>query len=402
VIAEIVSIGTELLLGEIVDTNAAHIARHLTAIGVDHLFSSTVGDNEDRIVHVLRMAMDRSDVLITTGGLGPTVDDITRQAVARATDIELVSSPELLTQIEAHFRSRGYSMTENNRRQALIPLGAIPVENPVGTAPAFIVETGAKAIVCLPGVPREMAYLLQERVLPYLRQRMGQDAVILSRWVHTAAIGESAVDQAISDLMRWTNPTVGTRAHPGQTDVCITAKAGTREKAMGMLDAMEAEVRTRLGVAVYGVDDETLAGVVASALEHRGLSLAVADTVTEGAIAERLRAHGPPCILAAARSADTLNHLGQELSLGPQTDAETVSGVASALRAALSADLGLAVVSVGRPEPRVVAALATPGGSRERGWPSRGSSEHAIEWNVHLALDLLRRWLILAEEIGPA
>lgn len=400
-IAEIVSIGTELLLGEIVDTNAAHIARRLTAIGVDHYYSSTVGDNEDRIVHVLRTALGRSDVLITTGGLGPTVDDVTRQAVARAADTELVSSPELLTQIETHFHSRGYSMTENNRRQALIPLGAIPVENPVGTAPAFIVETGDKAIICLPGVPREMVYLLQERVLPYLRQRMGQDAVILSRWVHTVAIGEGAVDQAIPDLMRWGNPTVGTRAHPGQTDVCITAKAGTREKAIGMLDAMEAEVRSRLGVVVYGVDDETLAGVVASALEHRGLSLAVADTVTEGAIAGRLRAEGPARILAAARSAHTSNDLVQELSLGLLTDAEMVSGIASALRGAVSADLGLAVVSVGGDEPRVVAALATPGGLCERGWPSRGPSDYAAEWNVHLALDLLRRWLISADEIGP-
>ena len=224
-IAEIVTIGTELLLGEIVDTNSAHIAQQLTAIGVDHFFSTTVGDNLERIMSALRLALSRADVVITTGGLGRTVDDVTREAVGAVAWRELEFQPRLLEQIEGFFQRRGATMSPNNRRQAYVPAGAVIIENPVGTAPAFAVELDQKAIVSLPGVPHEMAYLLREVVLPYLSQRMGEHAVILVRQVHSVCIGESMVDQQITDLMHQRNPSVGTRAHPGQTDICITAKA---------------------------------------------------------------------------------------------------------------------------------------------------------------------------------
>ena len=259
-IAEIVTIGTELLLGEIVDTNSAHIAQQLTAIGVDHFFSTTVGDNLERIMSALRLALSRADVVITTGGLGPTVDDVTREAVAAVAGRELEFQPRLLEQIEGFFQRRGATMSPNNRRQAYVPAGAVIIENPVGTAPAFAVELDQKAIVSLPGVPHEMAYLLREVVLPYLSQRMGEHAVILVRQVHSVCIGESMVDQQITDLMHQRNPSVGTRAHPGQTDICITAKAPSREEAAALLDEMEARVRERLGRVIYGVDEQTLAG----------------------------------------------------------------------------------------------------------------------------------------------
>ncbi len=284
-IAEIVTIGTELLLGEIVDTNAAHIAQQLTAVGVDHYFTTTVGDNEGRVILALQNALARADVVIATGGLGPTVDDVTREAVSRVAGRELVFHPELLEQIAGLFQRRGLTMSENNRRQAYVPAGAIVVENPVGTAPAFIIELGDKSIICLPGVPHEMARLLQECVLPYLSRKMGKAAVILIRQVHTVAIGESLVDQAINDLMHSGNPSVGTRAHPGQTDVCITAKAATREDARQLLDGMEKQVRERLGTAVYGVDGETLPAAVIQALRQRGLTLALAEASAPGLVA---------------------------------------------------------------------------------------------------------------------
>ena len=394
-IAEIVTIGTELLLGEIADTNAAHIARQLASIGVDHLYTTTVGDNEERIAGVLHAALGRSDVVITTGGLGPTVDDVTRQAVARAVGRELEFHPELLAQIDAFFRKRGLGMSPNNQRQAFAPAGAIIVDNPVGTAPAFIVETADKAIICLPGVPHEMEFLLRERVLPYVSHKMGQGAIILCRMVHTAGIGESVIDQAINDLMHSVNPTVGTRAHPAQTDICITAKAATREEAQNLLDPMEAQVRKRLGAAVFGTDDETLAGVLVSALRHQGWSLAVGETNTGGLVARRLlEAEGGAQVVRASRIALDIATLARELGIAPSaSEAETAGVIAQALRELGSSDLGLAILQGSTAPPLLHVALATPAGVQTRQWPSRGRTEYAIQWTVNTALDAVRTWV---------
>ena len=237
--AEIVTIGTELLLGKIVDTNAAYIARQLATIGLDLYYKTTVGDNEGRITLVLQQSLARSDVVITSGGLGPTVDDVTRQAVARAAGQELVLDEKLLAQIEARFARHGFTMSENNRRQAYIPQGAIPIENPVGTAPAFIVETEQGLIVSLPGVPRELKHLMETRVIPFLREKLQTGQLIIkSKTLRTCGIGESTVDSRIGDLMRSSNPTVGLAAHPGQTDVRITAKAENEAQADRLIAEM--------------------------------------------------------------------------------------------------------------------------------------------------------------------
>jgi competence/damage-inducible protein CinA-like protein len=395
-IAEIVTIGTELLLGEIVDSNAAHIAQQLAAIGVDHYFTTTVGDNESRIVLALQNALARADVVIATGGLGPTVDDVTREAVARVAGRELVFHPELLEQIAGFFQRRGVPMSANNRRQAYVPAGAMVVENPVGTAPAFVVELDLRAIICLPGVPYEMTFLLQERVLPYLCQRMGEAAVILTRQIHTVGIGESSVDQAITDLMHSRNPTVGTRAHPGQTDVCVTAKATTRSEALPLLADMEKQVRERLGAVVYGVDEETLPGVVIKALRERGLTLALAEAGTPGLIARRLlevdeSAHA----LAGVRLALSVAELAQDLDVAPAGASEDLArAVAPAVRERYGADLGLAVIEGTQQAPTVCVALAAPDGVHVKQWPSRGRSDAAILWTFHLGLDTLRQWLL--------
>jgi nicotinamide-nucleotide amidase len=392
-IAEIVSIGTELLLGEIVDTNASHIARQLADIGIDHYYTTTVGDNEVRIAAALRTSLGRSDAIITTGGLGPTVDDVTRQAVAAVAGVELVESPRLLAQIEAFFRQRAYPMTDNNRRQALIPEGGIAVDNPVGTAPAFIVELEGKAIICLPGVPREMEYLVRERVVPYLRERMGETAIILSRYVHTVAIGESAIDQALYDLMHHQNPTVGTRAHPGQTDVCITAKATTRALAAAMLDDMEARVRQRLGDVVFGVDEDTLPGVVASALAERGLKLAVGDCVTGGAVADQISNSAAAGLLVGVHVARNLQELQGELVGRSPTDEDASTSISAALLDQHHADVALVLFADQGQEEQVVVALDDGRAPQMFRWPSRGRSEYALGWTTNVALDRLRRWL---------
>src|SRR3990170_1577193 len=223
--AEIVSVGSERLLGQIVDTNSAVIGRHLAAIGLDLYYKTTVGDNLNRLTAVLCQALARSEVVITTGGIGPTADDVTREAVAAATGRELEFSEHLMAQIEAFFRARGFKLSPSNRRQAFIPRGAIPIENPVGTAPAFVVEVGERCVITLPGVPREMEHLLVTRVLPHLRERYGLKGEIRLRVLKVVGLGESRIGELLADFMeKGRNPTIGTLAHLGQVDVRIAAQ----------------------------------------------------------------------------------------------------------------------------------------------------------------------------------
>ena len=285
--AEIVMIGTELLLGEIVDTNANRLAKALREIGLDLYYKTTVGDNEARITEVLNLALDRSDVIITSGGIGPTVDDVTRQAVANATGRRLVYSADLEAQIAARFRSFGREMAENNKRQAHIPEGALPLSNPVGTAPCYLCEDirGRGVVISLPGVPRELEYMLSKKVIPLLAERMGGAQVTKIRILRTCAVGESNVDRVIGDLMTTKNPTIGLAAHAGQTDVRITAKADTEAEADTLIAPLEAEIRQRLGVAIYGVEKETVPEVIGQLLSNKNLKLGVIDTLTGGLLA---------------------------------------------------------------------------------------------------------------------
>ena len=235
--AEVLVIGSELLLGQIVDTNSAFIARQLASIGLDLYYKTTVGDNLGRLSQVLEHALDRSQVIITTGGIGPTADDVTREAVAVATGRELTFSPLLMEQISNFFRSRGMTPSSSNRRQAFIPDGAIPIENAVGTAPGFIVEVGEKCVITLPGVPREMEYLLTNRVLPYLRSRYDLTGQVKLRVLRMCGLGESRIGEILHDFMeKGRNPTVGTMAHLGQVDVRIAAKGKDEAEALFLIE----------------------------------------------------------------------------------------------------------------------------------------------------------------------
>ena len=198
--AEIITIGTELLLGETVDTNTRYIARALRDEGINLFRTSTIGDNAERIAEIISEGMQRAEIIITTGGLGPTIDDPTREAVALTLGVKTEFKAELWEQIQERFQRYGRTPTENNKRQAFIPKGAVPIENPVGTAPAFIGETEKHAIISLPGVPREMEYLMQNQVLPYLRERYKLSGVIKARVLHTSGVGESQIDERIGDL----------------------------------------------------------------------------------------------------------------------------------------------------------------------------------------------------------
>lgn len=289
--AEIITIGTEILLGEIVDTNSRTLARELRHIGLDIYRTTTVGDNAVRISQAIKESMQRASAVITTGGLGPTVDDATREGVALAFGVDLEFIPDLWDQINQRFADFGRVPTENNRRQAHIPKGAIPIENPVGTAPAFIMEANKSCVISLPGVPAEMVYLMEHQLIPYLRKRLKLKEIIKSRILRTAGIGESIIDKRIEDLERLSNPTVGLSAHPGRVDIRITAKAGSEEKADEMIWEVEATLHQRLGKYIYGMDDESLEGVIAHLLRERGMKLFTLEYGTLGELAKSFAAY---------------------------------------------------------------------------------------------------------------
>jgi len=398
--AEIISIGTELLLGAIVDTNAAYISQWLAEIGIDLYHRVTVGDNEERIARCIEQALERAEVVLCTGGLGPTVDDVTRQAVARATGRALVLNETMLGWIEERFRGWGHPMSENNRRQALMPEGAIPIENPVGTAPIFIVQDERGDVIVLPGVPHEMKYLMEHEVIPYLQRKMGRREVIKTRVLRTVGIGESQVDARIGDLMESANPTVGLAAHPGQTDVRIVAKAASEEEADRLIAAMEHQIRRRLGEVIYGVEQETVAEVVARMLAQRGLMLGLVEYGTDGLVSHTLfetpdgpSALGNSLILHHPQEAVGMLGLDEEDLYSP----EAARSAAQTGREILEADLCLAVwvpASIAdNPSERapMYLALDTGQGITVQTFRYGGHSERARGWLVNRALDMVRR-----------
>ncbi len=347
-IAEIVTTGTEILLGEIVDTNAAWIAQQLREAGVNLFYKTTVGDNLERIKGVIEAGVQRSDVIIVTGGLGPTVDDVTRHAIAEATKAPLQMNAAALAQLEERFKRFGSQMTENNKQQALIPQGATVIENPVGTAPGFIVDTGRCSVISLPGVPREMKQLMNDTVLPLLRKRAG-GAIIRRRVLRTMGIGESTIDSLVDDLMRMSNPTVGLAAHMGQADVRIAARAESAQIAEAMLDTLEAEVRSRLGRYIYSTTpEERYETVVARRLHEHGFTVALLETNSDGQIAQRLSSalpgFDPVRRQLTAADADLPEALRAVLAQGARPAEEIVRRLADVLLRVSGADINVVIL----------------------------------------------------------
>lgn len=391
--AEIITIGTELLLGEINDTNATWMAQQLREIGIDLLYRTTVGDNEGRIAEVIDRALDRVDVVITSGGLGPTVDDVTRQGIALATGHKLVFHQTLLDQIADRFRRFNVQMSDNNRQQAYAPEGAIPIENPVGTAPIFSLETERGAIVVTPGVPREMKHLMENVILPWLRSRMESPALIKSMILRTAGIGESQIDARIGDLMTNANPTVGLAAHTGQTDIRITAKAANESDAAQMLADMEARVRERLDRWIYAMGDISIEAAVGEMLGTR--RVATFEVGTGGLLAQRLDAAS-----AGMRSGGSSFASVGELDQGPVDTSlplgKLAEAAASSIRQENRTDYGIAVImhrEEGQPEMGTEMAVAGPASTRSRVFNWLNDRPDAQVWATTHALAILRRML---------
>ena len=404
--AEIITIGTELLLGQIVDTNAAYLAKQLAGIGFNVFRSTTIGDNQDRIAQAVRRALDDCDVVITSGGIGPTIDDKTRAAVAAATGRELVFDPNLLEDIKKFFDKRGLVLGENNPRQAFIPHHAIAVRNPVGTAPGFIVEQGHRYVISLPGVPRELYYLMEHSVLPFIQREFGLETVINMRVLRTAGTGESNIDRLIADLEESDNPTVGLSAYPGAVDIRITAKAESSIKARVLLDDMEKQLRGRLGEMIYGTDDATIEGVVVSMLLERGLKLVVLETNTGGTLTRRLTAFsGGFEVLDGSLTASLPKAVDYILKTSDHplpVSARAAEMLATRIREIAGADIGMAIVGDEDPDVgpygnltgNTHIALSRESHCECEAIQLGGISKEARTRIINWAFSILRNWLL--------
>ena len=355
--AEIVAIGSELLLGQIVDTNSAWMAQRLTNVGVNLYYKTIVGDNPGRMKAVIGQALERSDIVITGGGLGPTQDDLTREVIAEATGRKLVRDPRALEDIEQRFRRRGFIMTPNNERQADIPEGAIPVHNPNGTAPSFIVEDPRGIVFALPGVPHELKWLFDNEVIPYLRKKFDLSETITYRVLKVGNLGESNVDDRIGHLIaNSTNPTVGVLAHPGQVDVRIAAKAPNVVEANKLIDPVEDEVRRLLGKHVFAVDEETLEDAVGKLLAQKNATIAVYEDLTSGIVADKLHQASADHFVEGIVG-NSLTSIRRLIGNNGVSNVDEVMAdpaiatdkLAEAMRAYAGADIGLAVHGVSEP-----------------------------------------------------
>lgn len=368
--AEIITIGTEILLGEIVDTNTRYIARTLRSMGVDLYRTITIGDNIDRIASAIHNSMERADIVITTGGLGPTVDDPTREAVAKAVGLETEFREDLWEQVVETIARYGRKPSENQKRQAYVPKGALGIRNPVGTAPCFIVETERNAVISLPGVPSEMEQILHESMIPYLQKRFNLNEIIKVRVLHCAGLGEGMIDEKIADLETLSNPTVGLAAHTGVVDVRIAAKAKNENEANEMIAVIEAQVRERLGNVVFGADEDKLEDVTLDLVANRGWILTAIESGLDGLLARKIP------------------HTASFSNLEPAQLLEALR----AAQAESKADLALGV-SVYAEDRSAEMAMITPRGEKTHRITYGGPPRSLPKWAMNLALNWLRMTL---------
>jgi len=357
---EIVTIGTEILLGHLVDTNSVHIARSLADHGVDVYAKHSVGDNAERLARMLSDVLDRADGAITTGGLGPTVDDLTKDAVAQAVEDTLELHEPSLRAIEDRFRTLNRTMTANNRRQAILPSRAFVLPNPHGTAPGFVaLRPDGKFVACMPGVPREMKPMLAEELLPWLVARFGLGSAIYTKTLHTVGIGESELDRRVEDLFRaLENPKIAMLAHGGRVDIKVMAKAPDRAAADAMIQPVAAQLRERIGTGYYGDDELTLGGAIVGELTRRGRTIGTAESVTGGALADALVAV-PGASRAFLGGIVAYDNAVKQSLLGVRAETlatfgavseETAIEMARGAKAALGTDFALATTGIAGPD----------------------------------------------------
>lgn len=406
---EVVAVGTELLLGQIVDTNSSYIGEQLALSGIDSLYQVKVGDNLARIVDALRTALDRSDAVIVCGGLGPTHDDITREAIAAIMGVELVANDEIADVIRNLFASRGRVMAANNLRQALVPVGATVIPQTRGTAPGLICPVGDRVAYLVPGVPHEMKDMLARAVLPDLRQRAGDTGAIVSRTLRTWGDSESGLNERLDPIIQRLetagNPTLAFLASGWEgIKVRLTAKAPTAEAARALCTVWEHEVREVLGPNVFGSDEETMESVVLDLLRERGLTLGLAESVTGGLVASRITSVAGAssvfrgCIVSYASDVKfTILGVTPGPVVSPVAAAEMAVGAAKVL----GANVGLSLTGVagpdeqdGQPVGTLHVGLSIDGHVTTSSVRLPGQRDQMRQFAVINSLDLLRRTLL--------
>jgi nicotinamide-nucleotide amidase len=406
---EVIAIGTELLLGQIVDTNSSWMGEHLALAGIDSHFQTKVGDNLERMVSSIRLGLERSDAVILCGGLGPTQDDITREAIAEIMGVPLIRHPEIGDRIRAMFAARGRDMPDNNLRQADVPQGASVIAQMPGTAPGLICPVNNKVLYAVPGVPHEMREMLTGTVIPDLQKRAGLSAVIRSRVLRTWGHSESGLAEMlasrIDELDGPGNPTLAFQASGIEgIKVRITAKAASADDAETILAAEEARLRSVLGDLVFGVDNETMESVVLNMLRVRGLSLGIAESLTGGLMGARFTS--VPGASDVFRGGIISYASDVKFSLlgvpeGPVVSADAAAAMAEGARRVLAADVALATTGVagpaeqeGQPVGTVFLGLAMEGASEVQQVQLPGDRQRIRQYAVISAVNLLRRRLM--------
>lgn len=404
-IVEVIAVGTELLLGQIVNSNISTMGAALAERGLDAHYQQTVGDNLGRIASAIEVGLNRSDAVVITGGIGPTQDDITREAVSLVTGRELVFSEEYAEQLRGWWARRGREMPESNLRQAFYPAGAEMIPNPRGTAPGLMVEHEGKTIFCVPGVPAEMEHLMLSEVLPRLVAVSGDQQVIASLLLRTWGRPESEVAEILDDLYTGSvNPSLAFLASNSEIKIRITAKAPTVVEADGLIAPMEQQVRSRLGDSVFGTDDETIERVLLRLLAERGYTIGTAESMTGGMVTARLTDLPGSSALVKGGLVAYDSELKQRLlgltDISEVVTAETAVAVAKGARDLLGVDVAVSVTGSAGPEPlerpvgTVIVGVATPDEARARDLRFSGDRERVRAFGTAAALHLTRLALI--------
>ncbi len=356
--AEIVSIGTEILLGEIVDTNSAYIAERLPALGIDVYYKHVVGDNLNRLSEVIGRARERADIVITTGGLGPTEDDLTREAIAHLHGEQTAVDPDLETWLRDLYKRRGNVMPERNIKQTWLIPSARSINNPRGTAPGWWAERDGKIVIAMPGPPSEMTRMWEEEVAPQLA-KLSTGTILIKRTIKTAGMGESNVDEAISHLLKGNNPSIGLYARADGVHVRMGAKAATAEEARALIEPVEAEIRQILAPHVWGTDDDTFESVVGEALAERGLTLAAMESCTGGLLSDTITNVPGSSRYFRGGIVSYATEIKEMMGVAPAiiaehgvVSAETAAAMAAAVRQRLDADIGVGITGVAGPDPQ--------------------------------------------------
>ncbi len=401
-IVEILAVGTELLLGQIVNSNATRIGERLADAGLDHFQQTVVGDNEARIAVAIGAACSRAEALIITGGLGPTKDDLTREAIARAAGVELIFDPDQADRLRERWAVGGRVMPESNLQQAERPDGSTLIANPKGTAPGIRLRIADTWVFALPGVPAEMIPMLEDSVIPFLG---GGDSAVVSRLLRTWGESESAIGERLGDLYDGsTNPTIAFLASGGEIKIRVTAKAATRDEAWALIAPMEATVRERLDNRIFGVDDDTVEVVILRMLKERGWTLGTAESATGGLIAGRItsvpgasRVFRGSIVSYAAEVKESLLGVPAHVIAEHGVVSEPVAiAMAGGARRQLGADVVVAVTGSAGPDPQdrpvgtVVVSVATPDGTQVRTLTLPGDRERVRTFASTAALHLSR------------